>query len=59
MVDSWKLVFKNAESGPTAWNGLPAIGPILRLTPVAHSALFLSGRKTTLFDRGSAANAPE
>ena len=35
-------------AGPTAWNGLPVA---LRLTPVAHSALFLSGLKTTLFDR--------
>src|SRR6218665_3609108 len=36
-------------AGPTAWNGLPAA---LRLTPVVHSALFLSSLKTTLFDRG-------
>ena len=42
-------------AGPTAWNGLP----VLRLTPVAHSALFLSGLKTTLFDRGWAGSAPE
>src|SRR6218665_584403 len=27
-------------AGPTAWNGLPVA---LRLTPVAHPALFLSG----------------
>src|SRR6218665_867957 len=31
----------------------------LRLTPVAHSALFLSGLKTTLFDQGWAGSAPE
>ena len=36
-------------AGPTAWKGLPVT---LRLLPVAHSALFLSGLKTTLFDRG-------
>src|SRR6218665_1232841 len=30
-------------AGPTAWNRLPVA---LRLTPVAHSALFLSGLKT-------------
>jgi len=36
-------------AGPTAWNGLPVA---LHLTPVAHSALFLSGLNTTLFDRG-------
>jgi len=36
-------------AGPTAWNGLPVA---LRLTSVAHSALFPSGLKTTLFDRG-------
>src|SRR6218665_1164993 len=35
-------------AGPTAWNGLPVA---LRLTPVAHSALFLSRLKTTLFHR--------
>src|SRR6218665_2918236 len=33
-----------ADCYPTAWGGLPVA---LRLTPVAHSALFLS-----LFDRG-------
>src|SRR6218665_2669749 len=43
-------------AGPTDWNGLPVA---LRLTPVAHSALFLSGLKTTLFDRGWAGSAPE
>src|SRR6218665_1962600 len=43
-------------AGPTAWNGLPVA---LRLTPVAHSALFLSSLKTTLFDRGWAGSAPE
>jgi len=43
-------------AGPTAWNGLPVA---LRLTPVAHSALFISGLKTTLFDRGWAGSAPE
>jgi len=32
-------------AGSTAWNGLPAA---LRLRPMAHSALFLSGLKTTL-----------
>src|SRR6218665_2358439 len=42
--------------GPTAWNGLPVA---LRLTPVAPSALFLSGLKTTLFDRGWAGSAHE
>ena len=31
----------------------------LRLTPVAHSALFLPSLKTTLFDRGWAGSAPE
>ena len=39
-------------AGPTvrmAWNGLSVA---LCLTPVAHSALFLSGLNTTLFDRG-------
>ena len=39
-----------------AWNGLPVA---LRLTSVAHSALFLSSLKTTLFDRGWAGSAPE
>src|SRR6218665_3834163 len=43
-------------AGPTAWNGLPVA---LRLTPVAHSALFLSSLKTTLFDRGWSGSAPE
>jgi len=43
-------------AGPTAWNGLPVA---LRLAPVAHSALFLSSLKTTLFDRGWAGSAPE
>src|SRR6218665_1146720 len=43
-------------AGPTAWNGLPVA---LRLTPVAHSALFLYSLKTTLFDRGWAGSAPE
>src|SRR6218665_1463542 len=43
-------------AGPTAWNGLLVA---LRLTPVAHSPLFLSGLKTTLFDRGWAGSAPE
>src|SRR6218665_397412 len=43
-------------AGPTAWNGLPVA---LRLTPVAHSALFLSDLKTTLFNRGWAVSAPE
>src|SRR6218665_592916 len=43
-------------AGPTAWNGLPLA---LHLTPVGHSALFLSGLNTTLFDRGWAGNAPE
>src|SRR6218665_355437 len=43
-------------AGPTAWNGLPVA---LHLTPVAHSALFPSGLKTTLFDRGWAGSAPE
>ena len=43
-------------AGPTAWNDLPVA---LRLTPVAHSALFLSSLKTTLFDRGWAGSAPE
>ena len=36
-------------SGPMAWNGLPVA---LRLTPVDHFALFLSGLKTKLLDRG-------
>ena len=43
-------------AGPTAWNGLP-VAPLL--TPVAHSALFLSSLKTTLFDRGWARSAQE
>src|SRR6218665_205164 len=43
-------------AGQTAWNGLPVA---LRLTPEAHSALFLSGLRTTLFDRGWAGSAPE
>src|SRR6218665_1391966 len=43
-------------AGPTAWNGLPVA---LRLTPAAHSALFLSSLKTTLFDRGWTGSAPE
>ena len=43
-------------AGPTAWNGLPVA---LRLTPLAHSALFLYSLKTTLFDRGWAGSAPE
>src|SRR6218665_1956193 len=43
-------------AGPTAWNGLPVA---LRLTPVAHLALFLCSLKTTLFDRGWAGSAPE
>src|SRR6218665_3598802 len=43
-------------AGPTAWNGLPVV---LRLTPVAHSALFLSGLKTALCDRGWAGSASE
>ena len=43
-------------AGPTSWNSLPVA---LLLTPVAHSALFLSGLKTTLFDRGWAGSAPE
>ena len=34
-------------AAPTAWNGLRVA---LRLTSVAHSALILSGLKTTLFD---------
>jgi len=37
-------------------NGLPVA---LRLTPVTHSALFLSSLKTTLFDRGWAGSGPE
>src|SRR6218665_3513969 len=43
-------------AGHPAWNGLPVA---LRLTPVAHLALFLSSLKTTLFDRGWAGSAPE
>src|SRR6218665_222595 len=43
-------------AGLTAWNVLPVA---LRLTPVAHSALFLAGLKTTLFDRGWAGSTPE
>jgi len=48
--------FANSVAGPTAWNGLPVA---LRLTPVTHFALFLSGLKTTLFDRGWVGSAPE
>jgi len=43
-------------AGPTAWNGLPVA---LRLKPMEQSALFISGLKTTLFDRGWAGSAPE
>jgi len=43
-------------AGPTAWNGLAVA---LRLTPVAHSALFLTGLKTPLFDRGWAGSVPK
>ena len=43
-------------TGPSAWSDLPVA---LRLTPVAHSALFLSSLKTTLFDQGWAGSAPE
>src|SRR6218665_2964704 len=43
-------------AGPTARNGLLVA---LRLMPVAHSALFLSSLKTTLFDRGWAGIALE
>src|SRR6218665_3701051 len=43
-------------AGLTAWNGLPVA---LSLMPVGHSALFLSGLKTTLFDQGWAGSAPE
>src|SRR6218665_1412261 len=43
-------------AGATALNDLPVA---LRLTPVVHSALFLSGLKTTLFDRGWARSASE
>ena len=50
------IIFMSCISGPTAWNGLPVA---LRLTPVAHSALFLSSLKTTLWDRGWAGSAPE
>ena len=45
----------SVAAGPTTWNGLPVA---LHLTPVAHSALFLSSLKTTLFDRGWAGSAP-
>src|SRR6218665_3281205 len=41
-------------SGPMAWNGLPVA---LRLTPVGHVALFLSGLKTKLLDRSWAGSA--
>src|SRR6218665_2991070 len=56
---SWTVIRQRhafSVAGPTAWNGLPVA---LRLTPVTHSALFLSGLKTTLFDRGWAGSAPE
>ena len=43
-------------AGLTDWNGLP---DVLRLMPVAHSALLLSGLKTTLFDQGWTGSAPE
>src|SRR6218665_3165789 len=43
-------------AGTTAWNGLPVA---LRVTPVAHSVLFLSSLKTTLFDLGWAGSAHE
>src|SRR6218665_921646 len=43
-------------AGPTALNGLLVA---LHLTPVAHSALFLSSLKTTLFDHGWAGSVPE
>lgn len=38
------------------WNGLP-VAP--RITPIVDPALFLSGLKTVLFDRGLAGSAPE
>ena len=58
LVPHMRIVIRRAFSmaGPTAWNGRPVA---LRLTPVAHSSLFLSGLKTTLFDRGWAGSAPE
>jgi len=50
------LARSGAVAGSTAWNGLPVA---LRLTPVTHSALFLSSLKTTLFDRRWAGSASE
>jgi len=57
-LDGMFFLFRMQYSvaGPTAWNGLPVA---LRLMPVARSVLFLSGLKTTLFDRGWAGSAPE
>jgi len=43
-------------AGPTAWHDFPVA---LHLTPLAHSAIFISSHKTTLFDRGWAGSAPE
>src|SRR6218665_1324945 len=42
--------------GPMTWNCLLIL---LRLTPVGHSAIFLSCLKTALFDRGWAGRTPE
>src|SRR6218665_2263784 len=60
------LVPPNADCYRTApgllcgWSdGLDGLPVALRLTPLAHSALFLSSLKTTLFDRGWAGSAPE
>src|SRR6218665_948585 len=41
-------------SGPLAWIGLPVA---LRLTPLCHFALFLSGLKTKLLERAWAGSA--
>ena len=49
---NWSPDSAFSVSGPMAWNGLPVA---LRLTPVDHFALFLSGLKTKLLDRGRAA----
>src|SRR6218665_2509234 len=49
LVPRTRTVIRQRRAYSVAWNGLPIA---LRLTPVAHSALFLSSFKNTLFDRG-------
>jgi len=57
LVPRTRTVIRQRRAFQAAWNGLPVA---LCLMPVAHSALFLSSLKTTLFDRGWAGGgAPE